>query len=187
MKNLVYCLLIFSLLACEKNDRENESMNPYQVINKQQNIVSISSLYNTSWAETAWFDFKYYDANNTLIKEVNYNGTSIDGPTYSIFIDEHFIGWWLPTGLNGPNWARYTYGTTNYEFSQEDGVMKIGDTECDLHNFTAEYIELTYTEPSDKGYCVKRVRLTPVTEQKTWDEWVAIFDTDNAAWEANQQ
>ena len=181
MKNLVYCLLIFSLLACEKNDRENESMNPYQVIDKQQNIVSISSLYNTSWAETVWFDFKYYDANNTLIKEVNYNGTSIDGPTYSIFIDEHFIGWWLPTGLNGPNWARYTYGETNYEFSQQNATLKIGETECNLLNLTEEYIEFTHTEYfDDGGYCIRRKRLTPIQQEiQSWSELVAKFKAEN--------
>ena len=65
--------------------------------------------------------------------------------------------------------------------------MKIGDIECDLHNFTSEYIELTCTVPTyDDKYCVMRIRLTPIAQNKTWDEWVEMFDAENTAWEANK-
>ena len=191
MKKILYLLLIACIMvACSKDDG-NPTPEPTPIeppAEQPQRIDSISSLYNTAWTETNWFEFKYYDTEGNFIKESDYEGCGIDGPTYSILLTEEFVGWWIPTGSNGPQWKPYTYGTTNYEFSQEDGVLKIGDIECDLHNFTAEYIELTCTIPTyDNMYCVRRIRLTPRTEQRSWDKWVSIFDGDNATWEANQQ
>ena len=190
MKKIFYFWLIAcAMIACSKDDG-NPTPEPTPIeppAEQPQSIDSISSLYNTAWAETNWFEFKYYDAEGNFIKESDYKGYGIDGPTYSILLTEEFVGWWIPTGDNGPRYQPYTYGTTSYEFSQEEGILKIGEAVCDLHNFTADYIELTCTAPYyDDIYYVKRIRLTPIAQNKTWDEWVEMFDAENTAWEANK-
>ncbi|MBO5878315.1 MAG: hypothetical protein J6Q29_02455 [Alistipes sp.] len=190
MKKIFYFLLIAcAMIACGKDDGNPEPQpQPNEPMAEQNNnIVPLSTLLSTAWSETNWFEFKYYDSNGNFIEEVDYNGDRIVGPTYSLYLSKDYIGWWIPTGLNGGHDQPYTYGTTSYEFSQEEGVLKIGDIECDLHNFTADHIELTCTVHAyDDKYCVKRIRLTPIAQNKTWDEWVEMFDAENTAWEANK-
>ena len=70
MKKILYLLLIACVMvACSKDDG-NPTPEPTPIeppAEQPQSIDSISSLYNTAWAETNWFEFKYYDADKVIL------------------------------------------------------------------------------------------------------------------------
>ena len=169
MKKIVVILLsVFAFVACSKDDNV-------------QFVDSMDDLNNTFWMCNRNIHIAVYDEHRTFLYEVpDDSGDAVSGGliSYIYLTNDRFCTFYE---MIGNPLQRFVYSEDSYFYNPSAKILKAGEIEYTLIEFSKERLQLQYAEERDsKTYVYTKTYEPWLGNNKSWNEWVDYMNSENS-------
>ena len=168
IRSIIVAIFALSVSSCSKND-------------DLQFVDSLTDMHNTFWICNRNTHIAVYDEHRTFLYEVpDDSGDAISGGlvSYIYLTNDRFCSFYE---MIGNPLQRFVYSEDLYVYNPSAKILKAGEMEYTLIEFSKERLQLQYAEKRDsKTYVYTKTYEPWLGNNKSWNEWVDYMNSENS-------